>query len=491
MNDTQRSVSFGLIVGTRGFFNPALAAEGRKAFLARLDALGYSVVIPPENATRNGAVETAAEAAKYAEYFQANRERIDGIIVTLPNFGDELGIVQTLELAGLPVPILVHAFDDDPDKVDVQHRRDSFCGKVSVCNNLYQYGVPWTDTTLHTCGLDAPELQADLERFAAVCRVVRGLRGARIGQVGTRPGAFQTVRYSEKILQKTGITVVPVDLSEILAAAEKIRENTRELQEKLSVIQGYGRIPDRIPASTVLRQARLSVALDRWVAENRCSASAIQCWESVQKNYGCATCLSMALMGEAGKPSACEVDITGAISMLALRLASGNAPGFLDWNNNYGKDRDMCVNTHCSNFPRSFVGQDIEISELDILGASLGRESCFGAVKGKVKAGPMTYFRMHTDDGRGACRAYVGEGEFTDDPFPMDGGIAVCRIAGLQTLLKHITTEGFEHHVAMARGRLASAVYEATSKYLGWDVYWHDAKMSRERDMVTPRGAAS
>jgi len=473
---TTEKVCFGVIVGTRGLFSPALAVEGRKSLLAVLDKLGYEYVIPAEGATPNGAIETGADARKCGSYFQANRAKIDGIIVSLPNFGDELGVVQTLENAGLDVPVLVHAFDDELDKVSVTGRRDAFCGKVSVCNNLYQYGIPWTDTSEHTCAVDSPEFAADLAQFASVCRVVRGLRGSRIGQIGTRPGAFQTVRFSEKLLQATGITVVPVDLSEIIAAAGKIRENTKELQEKLGLIKGYGTIPARVPSENVLRQARLSVAIDRWMAENGCAASAIQCWESIQKNYGCATCLSMALMGEEGKPSACEVDITGAVSMLALRLASGNAPGFLDWNNNYGTDRDMCVNTHCSNFPKSFIGRDIEISELDVIGASLGRENCFGAIKGKVKAGPMTYFRMHTDDELGVCRAYVGEGKFTDDPFAMDGGIAVCRIEGLRQVLRHITTEGFEHHVAMVRGNCAAAVYEATEKYLGWDVYWHNGE---------------
>jgi L-fucose isomerase-like protein len=431
-------------------------------------------VITPEGSTPNGAIESGADARKCAAHFQANRSKIDGIIVSLPNFGDELGIIQTLELAALNVPVLVHAFDDDPHKVSISERRDAFCGKVSVCNNLYQYGIPWTDTSEHTCGVDSPEMAADLARFAAVCRVVRGLRGSRIGQIGTRPGAFQTVRFSEKLLQATAITVVPVDLSEIIAAAEKIRENSHELQEKLGLIKGYGRIPERVPAANIARQAKLSVAIDRWMMENGCAASAIQCWESIQKNYGCATCLSMSLMGEEGRPSACEVDITGAVSMLALRLASGKAPGFLDWNNNYGNDRDKCVNTHCSNFPKSFIGRDIEISELDVIGSSLGRENCFGAIKGKVKAGPMTFFRMHTDDELGACRAYVGEGEFTDDPFEMDGGIAVCRVDNLRQVLRHVTREGFEHHVAMVRGNCAAAVHEATSNYLGWDVYWHN-----------------
>ncbi len=99
----------------------------------------------------------------------------------------------------------------------------------------------------------------------------------------------------------------------------------------------------------------------------------------------------MSMMGEKLMPSACEVDVTGAVSMYALALASENAPGFLDWNNNYGDDRDMCINTHCSNYPKSFIGKTPEISNLDVIGNSVGPEKCFGAIKAQVAAGPMTY----------------------------------------------------------------------------------------------------
>ena len=216
------------------------------------------------------------------------------------------------------------------------------------------------------------------------------------------------------------------------------------------------------------------MVIDRFMAENELDASAVQCWESVQKNYGCATCLSMSMMGERFQPSACEVDVTGAVSMYALLLASGKIPGFLDWNNNYGSDRDKCVNTHCSNYPKSFMGTDIEISELDILGETLGREKCFGAIKGHVAAGPMTFFRMDTDDTAGDIRAYLGEGEFTDDPFGMDGGIAVCKIPNLRELLGFMCQNGFEHHVAMTRTHCADVLDEAITKYLGWDLYYHE-----------------
>ena len=473
MKMTEKKITFGVIVGTRGFFNPKLAQEGRVQLEKQLKKLGYDHVILPADATEHGAIETYAHAKKCAQLFQSRREDIDGVIVVLPNFGDELGVVQTLDLARLDVPVLVQACNDRLDSVGVSGRRDAFCGKISVCNNLYQYGIPFTDTTEHTCDIDSRVFARDLDFFARVCRVVRGLRTARIGAIGARPAAFQTVRFSEKLLQDSGITVIPVDLSDIFARAQALDDKSAGVKQKVSEIRAYGTIPARISKELVFRQARLSVAIDQWMAENECDASAVQCWTSVQKNYGCATCLSMSLMGEHRMPSACEVDVSGAVSMYALLLASGQIPGFLDWNNNYGIEKDKCVCTHCSNFPKAFMGRDIEISPLDLLGETLGKASCFGAIKGHVAAGDMTFFRISTDDRMGQVKAYLGEGQFTDDPFDMDGGIAVCKVERLRDLLAYICQNGYEHHVAMTRTCCAGVLEEALPKYLGWDLYRH------------------
>ena len=179
------------------------------------------------------------------------------------------------------------------------------------------------------------------------------------------------------------------------------------------------------------------------------------------------------MMGEELMPSACEVDIMGALSMYALALASDAPPAILDWNNNYGSDPEKCVCTHCGNFPKKFIGATPEIGELDVLGETIGREKCFGAVKGKVIAGPMTYFRLSSDDRRGTLKAYLGQGEFTDDPFPMDGGIAVTKVKELRKLMRFVAQNGFEHHVAMVRGHHASIVNEAVTRYLNWPMYHH------------------
>ncbi len=471
---TKQTQTFGLIVGTRGFFNSELARGGRKDLIALMDKLGYNYVILPSEATPTGSVETIDDARKVATLFNENRDKISGIIVSLPNFGDELGIVNAINWSKLNVPILVQASDDEIGKESINERRDAFCGKLSVCNNFYYYNIPFTDTTFHTCKITSPAFEKDMIRFASVCRVVNGLKNARIGAIGARPGAFQTMRYSEKLLQATGITVVPVDMSEILGAARRIEDNTPELKSKLEAIRDYGTIPSYIKNENIIKQAKFGLASERWIEENQIDSAAFQCWTSIQENYGCASCLTMSMLGDKLIPSACEVDVCGVVSMYALTLASGNASALLDWNNNYGEDRNKCVCTHCSNYPKSFVQNDIEISNLDVLGASLGAERCFGAIKGDVKAGPFTYFRISTDDLKGKIKSYLGEGDYTDDPNEMDGGIAVTKINNLQKLMKYMCKNGFEHHVAMARGKVADIIEESIDSYLGWDLYRHE-----------------
>lgn len=467
-----RTTTFGVLVTTRGFFNPVLAQEGRRELLAKLDELGYEYVVLPEDATPTGAVQSVEDAVKCARLFRDRSEDIDGIIVCVPNFGDEGAVVTALDKADLRVPVLIHACDDDLDQLMLERRRDSFCGKLSICNNLRQYGIAFTNTTYHTCAIDSEAFSEDIRRFDKVCRVVRGLTSARIGQIGTRPAAFQTVRYSEKLLQEVGITVVPVDLSVIIAAAHKMA-GAKEVDGRIAEIKAYGRLTDEATDDALRRSAQLSLAIERWMTDNGCVAGAVQCWDSIQANYGCATCLPMSMLSEKGVPMACEVDIMGAVSMYALYLASGEPAAYLDWNNNYGDERDTCICTHCSAYPKSFFAAEFELSPLDILGASLGRENCFAGCKGYVAPGPMTFAKVSTDDSNGVIRAYVGEGQFTDDPVSTPGGVAVCKIERLQEFLDFLCRQGFEHHVAMSRSMSAGVLEEAFETYLGFDVYRH------------------
>ena len=465
--------TFGVIIATRNIFNFKLAVEARKKVLTRLEEMGFGYVILPESETPTGNIEGYDDAVKCAAYFKKHSEIIDGILVVLPNFGDELGVVNTIKLSGLNVPVLIQACDDDNDKVDVKSRRDAFCGKLSVCNNLYQYGIRFTDTIYHTYSLDSEEFTRDLLKFAGICRVIKGMTGLRVGAIGTRPIGFQTMRASEKLLQKYGITVVPVDMSEIIAAADKIDEKDSIVEKKVKEIQAYGNCK-AIHGDKIAKQARFGLAVENWIENNNINISALQCWESIEKNYGCAACVTMSMMGEKMMPSACEVDVAGVVSMYALALAALTPSALLDWNNNFAEDRNKVVCTHCSNYPKTFFRNEIEIGSLDVLGTVLGSEDTFGAVKGKVAPGDMTYFRISTDDTNARIKSYLGQGRITDDPYGMDGGIAVCEINNLQKLMKYMCKNGYEHHVAMVRGHVAEILEEAIGNYMGWELYNHD-----------------
>lgn len=460
-----------VIIGNRDFFPDKLVAEARMEILDLFKKLNITPVMLSDADSKLGGVETFAEAQKCAALFKKNAEAIDGILVVLPNFGDEKGVAETIKWSGLHVPVLIQAYPDDLGKMDVVNRRDAWCGKISVCNNLHQFGINYSLTTKHVISPSDESFVNDLKNFLAVCRVVKGMRNVRIGAVGARPGAFNTVRYSEKILQRHGISVTTVDLSEILGNASKLNADDKVVKEKLEKIHAYTPT-GKTPKDKLVQIAKLDVVLAHFMEENSLDATAIQCWTSLQKNYGCNVCTNMSMMSENMLPSACEVDVTGTLSMYAMQLASGSPSALVDWNNNYAHDDTKCVLFHCGNWAKSFL-PDIQISTAPILGTSVGTENTYGALDGRTPAMPLTFGRISTDDNKGVIKAYVGEGELTNDPLNTFGNRAVAQIHDLQGLMKYVCKNGFEHHVVMNASKTADILKEAMEIYLGWEVYQH------------------
>jgi len=471
-NGKTRAMTYGVIVGNRGFFPDHLAKSGRADMIAVLEKAGHTVVAPGPEDTKYGAVETRAEAAKCADLFKRHREALDGVIVTLPNFGDERAIADTLRMAGLNVPVLVQATPDTPGSMSIRDRRDSFCGKMSACNNLSQYRIPYSLTTRHTEAPDSALFAQDLEWFGAVCRVVKGLKRLRIGAIGARPAAFNTVRYSEKILEGAGISVEPIDLSEIIGRIARMKDDDPLAVAKLNDIRKYV-TTSGVPDPSLVKMAKLGAVIDQWMKQTDVSISAIQCWTSLEEFFGVVPCTIMSMMSNSLISSACEVDICGVIGMHALQLASGTPSALLDWNNNYGDDPDKAVCFHCSNLPKHFF-REVKMDFQAIIAGTVGRDNTYGTCVGLVKSGAMSYARFSTNDRAGIISGYVGEGEFTDDPLETFGGAGVVRIPHLQKLLRYICENGFEHHVAANLASVAPAVREATSNYLGWSVVSHE-----------------
>jgi L-fucose isomerase-like protein len=468
MNTT---ATFGVIVGNRGFFPAVLARDGREEVLRVLAEQGYKAVCLTPEQTKFGAVETLQDARQCADLFRKHREEIDGILVTLPNFGDEKSVANAIRMSELDVPVLVQAYPDEPSKMLMGGRRDSFCGKISACNNLWQYGIPYTLTALHTVAPPSDAFKADLAAFAATCRVVRGMKRVRVGVLGARPAAFNTVRYSEKLMEHAGISVETLDLSEVFGRIGRLKDDDPAVQAKLASIRGYVRT-EGIPQASLVKMGKFGAVVDEWMRANELVGSSVQCWTAMEEFFGVVPCTLMSMMSNNLIPSACETDMVGMIGMYILQLASGSPSAIVDWNNNYGDDPDKAVIFHCSNLPKDFF-EDFKMDFQEIIAGVVGKDSTFGTVVGKLKSGPITFCRASTDDLHGHMRAYVGEGETTDDRPQSFGGYGVVKIPGLQGLMQYVCKNGYEHHVAVNRSHYGAAIAEALGTYKKWDVHHH------------------
>lgn len=464
----------GVIVGNRGVFPGSLAEKGRKEVVDILERQGIEAILPASNETKYGAIENFREAKKCAELFRKNRERIDGILISLPNFGDERAIADTIRMSGLSVPVLIQAYPDELSRMDIENRRDSFCGKLSVCSNLKQYGIPFSLTRLHTVPLSSQDFLLDLDWFMGACRTVKGLSQARVGAIGARTTPFKTVRFSERLLENSGISIETTDLSEVIMAVEKLKDSDKEVQNSLKALTSY--YPTgKVPNSSLLKMAKLAVVISRWIKENELNACALRCWPELQESLGIFPCAVMSLMNDSLFPCACETDVMGALAMYALQLASNLPSGLFDWNNNYGNDSNKLVLFHCSNLPKIMLETvHMEYNAIDARARGT-KENSYGTCVGRVKSGPMTFARISTDEIEGKITAYVGEGEFTDDALETFGAVGVVKINRLQELLQLLCRKGFEHHVAVSQSQVAKILFEAMHNYLNWDVYYHNS----------------
>jgi L-fucose isomerase-like protein len=467
--------TLGLIVGNRDVFPAELAKQGREEMIALLKKEDVDLVLLQPTDTPDGVVMTWKDASICARLFRDNASKIDGIFITLPNFGDERAVADSVKLSGLSVPVFIHAWPDKVGELSIAQRRDSFCGKLSVCNNLKQYGIPYSIGKMHVVSPFTEEFRKELRWFLDVCRVVRGLRGARIGSIGERTTPFKTVRYSEKLLEASGISVESKSLVETVAEINKLPDADPQVEAKLAKLTAYLPSVQGVPGKALKTTAKLGVVLERWMQDYDISSYAIQCWSAMQDALKIFPCSIMSMMSDEHFPSACEVDVMGAVAMYALQLAGGGASALFDWNNNYGEDPDKLVLFHCSNTAVSFM-KEAKTGLNAMAVKSNPHDSCFCTLHGSLRPGPVAWARFSTDDAKGRIVGAIGDGEITDDTLTTFGTTGVMKMPNLQKFMYFLAANGFEHHVAVNYSPRTDALYEALSKYMGWKIYHHNGE---------------
>ena len=462
-----RKSTFALFFGNRGFFPATSIAAARQEMAETLGKWGHKVLMMDEHATRHGAVETVREGQVYANFLQQHRGEFDGVILSLPNFGDENGAVTALEEAG--VPILIQAYPDDMDKMDPANRRDSFCGKLSIMDVFYQHGVKFTALAPHTVKPSSPRWRQNVDEFDRVCRVVRGIKGMTVGAIGARTTPFKTVRIDELALQRHGITVETMDLSDLFLRMRSIDPESAKYRARRDQMTGFSTW-DSVPGSAFDNIVRLGVALSDISEELDLDAMAIRCWDEMQKQIGISPCVAMGALNEEGLAASCEVDLGNAIAMKALSLASYAPPACLDWNNNYEDEDDKCILFHCGPAPASLMLPGGRVTDHSILMSTVGEGRSYGCNQGRLAPTDFTFGSLMTEAGK--IKMFLGEGAITSDPIPSEffGVAGVAHIPGLQDVLLHMGREGHRHHVSITPGRFRSALQEALGHYLGFEI---------------------
>jgi len=462
-----KKTTFALFFGNRGFFPGSLMASAREEMERVLTDLGHEVLMLEAEATRHGAVETPREGELYANFLRQNRGKFGGIILSLPNFGDETGAIAALKDCG--VPILIQAYPDEMDKMAPTTRRDSFCGKFSIMDVFYQYGLKFTALPPHTTAPSSPKFAEQVDYFDRMCRVYNGMKDMVVGALGARTTAFKTVRIDELALQRHNITMETLDLSDVFYRMSEVSKASPRYRDKADKLRTYASW-EGVPEDAFMKLVRLGVAIDDVVDEYQMDALAVRCWVEMQSQLGISPCVLLSEMNDRGVPTACEVDMGNAVTMFGLRMASGNVTTCLDWNNNYGDDDDKCILFHCGPVPQTMMTARGQISDHLILANAVGEGCSYGCNVGRIKPGEFTFGSMLTEGGK--LKYYLGEGKFTPDPIPDDffGCAGVVEIENMQDALLKIGYAGHRHHTSVTPGKVAAPLAEAWEKYLGYEV---------------------
>jgi len=463
-----KKLTFALCFANRGMMPGELITDARREMVKAVTDAGYDYLIMDEDATRFGGVETREEGMLYAKWLKSHQGEYDGVIFSMPIFADENGAIYALQDAG--VPILMQAYPDEIGKMDFAHRRDAYCGKFSVTDVFCQYGVPFTVLKPHVVHPLSAKFQENLRDFAAVCRVVGGMRRFNLGCIGARTTAFKTVRFDELAMQKHGINVESLDLSDLFKRVEGKKDDDAAVAARLAELENYTNFGG-VPAKNKLTLAKVSVIIDEYIKEYHLDALALRCWNEFEQYLRISPCVLLSYLNDRGIVASCEIDMCSAISMRAMHLASEEPATVLDWNNNYGDDENKVVLFHCGPVAQSLMAAKGTVTEHKMF-KKTDPGSGWGTNEGRIKAMDMTLSNCQTLDGK--IVIYASEGAFTSDPIEdaYFGCAGVAEIPDLQNKLIKLAKGGFKHHTAVGVGHMKEILKEAFTTYLGYD--WVD-----------------
>ena len=339
--------TFALYFGNRGLFPEALIASAREEIATAVEKAGFAYLMPPADMTRCGAVETKDEGLTYAAWLKSHEGEYDGIIMSLPNFSDKHGAVAAV--ANATKPIIIQAYPDEVGKAGLELRRDAYSGKLSICDMLQRHGIPFTVMEPHVVHPSALEFDQNLKDFAAVCRVVNGIRHLTIGVIGAKTAKSKPIRYDEITLQKHGITCKIYDLSELLGRVEQMTDDAR-IAERMKRFANYTDF-SRLSKDKARITVRVSLAIDDIMQDHHLDCITLHCEEEMHSMMGISAHMILNELNDRGIAASREIDPSFAINFTAMRLASKD----FEENHSHSAGESKVTLFHCGPVTPSFV----------------------------------------------------------------------------------------------------------------------------------------
>jgi len=457
-------VRIGFVPAHREFFDENWAIRMRERCISILSTIEkLDLVVPDDKLTKGGLVRDERDAEKTIQLFR--EKDVDGIMIGTMTFGDEISVLK-IASAFKDRPILLFGTKEGPFTPDGNRLSDSFCGTLSISSGLHRRRIPFI-----FAGILFPEEEEFKDavlNFMRVCAIVRGFVGAKVGQIGTRPGPFETCAINEPaLIEHFKQTVVPISLVEIFQSANSLSDDEPEVQEIIREIEAQADVSN-VKREILVKLAKLECALKRFAEENKIDAMAVQCWTAMQNIYGVSSCLPMGRLTDKGIMTACEVDIYGALTMLIQYLASlkTTPPHFIDWTIQHQEKDNVFLAWHCGNAPPSLAceGCPIVVREHSILKRTVKPESSYGTAEFQLKPGTVTICRLVEYDGE--FKMLITKGEIKQSSDKLRGSWSWVEVPNLKSLYRTLVEEGFIHHASMIHGDYTQAIADAC-KFLG------------------------
>lgn len=238
-----------------------------------------------------------------------------------------------MELASLGIPLGIWGVPEPTLEGDVQ--LNSFITLQIFASTLRSYigrGNPSTQPLYKWFfgDVDDPVFADRLGVTIRALHAARALRGARIGLVGDLAPGFYGLSFDEAVLRsRFDVEIVRHPVQEVLAKAEEGFS-----QPRVSHVQAEMSAAARavlVDEASMERSARVYLALKELAESYKYQAMAVRDWPEFQTLYGLSPLLSMAWLTERDDiPVACEGDVLGSVSMIALSAISGAMPTLVD-----------------------------------------------------------------------------------------------------------------------------------------------------------------